>query len=78
MQNRLVALEDKLRTRKRFVIETIVDQLKNNPQIKHTRLRSKTNSNVNLFAGLIADTWQAKKPSLHLSDKDMAFLPAPI
>ena len=29
MQNRLVILEDKLLTRKRFVIETIVDQLKN-------------------------------------------------
>ena len=78
MQNRLVALEDKLRTRKRFVIATIVDQLKNNPQIKHTRYRSRTNSIVNLIAGLIADTWQAEKRSLHLSDKDMAFLPAPI
>ena len=29
MQNQLVVLEDKLLTRKRFVIETIVDQLKN-------------------------------------------------
>ena len=40
MQNRLVVLEDKLLTRKRFVIETIVDQLKNISQIEHTRHRS--------------------------------------
>ena len=76
MQNRLVLLEDKLLTRKRFVIETIVDQLKNISQIEHTRHRSTRNFIVNLIAGLIAYTWQAKKPSLHLSDKDMAILPA--
>ena len=76
MQNRLVVLEDKLLTRKRFVIETIVDQLKNIPQIEHTRHRSPTNFIVNLIAGLIAYTWQAKKPSLHLPDKDLALLPA--
>ena len=76
MQNQLVVLEDKLLTRKRFVIETIVDQLKNISQIEHTRHRSTTNFIVNLIAGLIAHTWQAKKPSLHLSNKDMALLPA--
>ena len=76
MQNRLVVLEDKLLTRKRFIIETIVDQLKNISQIEHTRHRSTTNFLVNLIAGLIAYTWQPKKPSLHLSNKDMALLPA--
>ncbi len=76
MQNRLVVLEDKLLTRKRFVIETIVDQLKNISQIEHTRHRSPTNFIVNLIAGLIAYTWQPKKPSLHFPDKDLALLPA--
>ena len=76
MRNQLVVLEDKLLTRKRFVIETIIDQLKNISQIEHTRHRSTTNFIVNLIAGLIAYTWQAKKPSLHLSDKNMALLPA--
>ncbi len=75
MQNRLVVLEDKLLTRKRFVIETIVDQRKNVPQIEHTRHRSTTNFIVNLIAGLIACAWQAKQPSLHLPDKDLALLP---
>ena len=71
-----VVLEDKLGTRKRFVIETIVNQFKNISQIEHTLHRSTTNFIVNLIAGLIAYTWQAKKPSLHLCDKDVALLPA--
>ena len=75
MKNRLVVLEDKLLTRKRFIIKTIVDQLKNISQIEHTRHRSRTNFLVNLVAGLIAYTWQPKKPSLNLSRNDMALLP---
>ena len=63
MQNRLVVLEDKLLTRKRFVIGTIVDQLKNISQIEYTRHRSPTNFIVNLIASLIAYSWQPKKPS---------------
>ncbi len=77
-QNRLVVLEDKLLTCKRFIIETIVDRLKNISQIEHTRHRSATNFLVNLVAGLIAYTWQPNKPSLNLSEKDMALLPATI
>ena len=53
MQNQLVVLEDKLLTRKRFVIETIVDQLKNISQIEHTRHRSTTN-----FMGIIYESRQ--------------------
>ena len=78
MKNQLVVLEDKLLTRKRFIIETIVDQLKNISQIEHTRHRSTTNFLVNLVAGLIAYTWQPKKPSLNLSEKNLALLPATI
>ena len=76
MQNRLVVLEDKLLTRKLFVIGTIVDQRKNISQIEYSRHRSTTNFFVNLIAGLIAYTWQAKQPSLNLPDTDMALLPA--
>ena len=76
MQNRLVVLEDKLLTRKRFVIETIVDQLKNISQIEHTRHRSTTHFIITFIAVLIAYTWQAKKPSLNLSQNEMALLPA--
>jgi len=78
MRNRLVLLQDKLLTRKRFIIETIVDQLKNISQIEHTRHRSSTNFLVNLIAGLIAYTWQPQKPSLHLSENELALLPTTI
>ena len=78
MRNRLVVLEDRLLTRKRSLIETINDQLKNVSQIVHSRHRSPINFLVNLTAGLIAYTWQDKKPSIHLSHKDMPLLPAVI
>jgi hypothetical protein len=48
MKNRLVNLEEKLLLRKRSIIETINDQLKNISQIEHTRHRSVTNFLVNL------------------------------
>ena len=64
MKNSLMRLEDKLLLRKRFIIETINDQLKNISQIEHTRHRKPANFAVNLLAGLIAYTHQPKKPSI--------------
>jgi len=76
MPNRLMPLMDKLLARKRSIIETINDQLKNISQIAHTRHRSPTNFLVNLIAGLIAYTHQPKKPALNFSARDWAMLPA--
>jgi transposase len=75
MKGQLMLLSDKLLLRKRFIIETITDQLKNISQIEHTRHRSPANFAVNLLAGLIAYTHQPKKPSLRLP-ADLAHLPA--
>lgn len=55
---------DKLLLRKRAIIESINDQLKNICQIEHTRHRSPLNFVVHLLAGLIAYCHQPKKPSL--------------
>jgi hypothetical protein len=66
MHNRLLDLSDKLLLRKRAIIETIYDQLKNICQIEHTRHRSPVNFLVNLVAGLIAYCHQPKKPALDL------------
>lgn len=66
MQNRLMPLADKLLLRKRSIIETINDQLKNISQIEHSRHRSFTNFLVNLVSGLLAYCFQPKKPSLHI------------
>ena len=66
MKNRLMPLLDKLLLRKRAIIKSIVDQLKNISQIEHTRHRSPTNCFINIIAGLIAYCHQPKKPSLNL------------
>ena len=76
MKNRLLPLFDKLMLRKRALIETIIDQLKNISQIAHTRHRGVDNFLVNLVAGLIAYSHQPKKPSLNLGDESLALLPA--
>jgi hypothetical protein len=66
MRGRLLPLADKLLLRKRAIIESIIDQLKNVSQIEHSRHRSPLNFLVNLLAGLIAYCHQPKKPSLDL------------
>jgi len=68
MKNQLVPMVDKLLSRKRSIIETINDQLKNISQIEHTRHRSVTNCMINIIAGLTAYTHQEKKPALNLAD----------
>ncbi|HEY9654750.1 MAG TPA: transposase [Crinalium sp.] len=50
----LDALTDRLLLRKRAVIETVIDQLKNISQIEHSRHRFPVNCLVNLVYGLIA------------------------
>jgi len=66
MKNQLMGLTDKLLARKRSIIESILDQLKNISQIEHSRHRSPVNFLVNLLCGLIAYAHQPKKPSLRL------------
>lgn len=66
MKNHLMHLSDKLLVRKRAIIESIIDQLKNISQIEHSRHRSPTNFVVHLIAGLLAYSHQEKKPGLHL------------
>jgi hypothetical protein len=66
MKNHLMHLSDKLLLRKRAIIESIIDQLKNISQIEHSRHRSPTNFVVHLIAGLLAYSHQDKKPGLHL------------
>ena len=70
MRNRLLPLLDKIMLRKRVIIESVMDQLKNISQIEHTRHRSVANCFVNLVAGLIAYTWREKKPSLNIRVKE--------
>ncbi len=76
MKNRLLSITDKLLLRKRSLVETVNDQLKNISQIEHTRHRSLWNFLGNVAAGLIAYSWREKKPSLNLRVKEQFQLPA--
>ena len=62
--NALMEWTDKLLLRKRALIESVNDQLKNISQIDHSRHRSPTNFLANLLGGLIAYCRQPHKPSL--------------
>ena len=76
MKNKLMSLTDKILLRKRAIIETVNDQLKNISQVEHTRHRSITGFMLNLLGALTAYTYQDKKPSLHLETAEPQSLPA--
>ncbi len=61
MKAKALSLWDKLMLRKRFLIETVVDQLKNISQIEHSRHRSQLGFLLEVVSGLIAYTFQPKK-----------------
>lgn len=66
MKNSIMLLQDKIMLRKRVLIETVNDELKNQCQIEHTRHRSFENFTSNLLSGLIAYSFFDKKPSLNV------------
>jgi hypothetical protein len=76
IKERLISVFDRIMLRKRSVIESVVDQLKNISQIEHMRHRSVVNFFVNLIAGLIAYSWRKKKPSLNINVKGQLLLPS--
>lgn len=66
MKNKLMLMEDKILLRKRAIIVTIKDHLKNICQIEHSRHRSFTNFMVNIVSGLVGYSFLPKKPSFRL------------
>ena len=74
-KNRLpMPFMDRILLRRRAIIKSVIDQLKNISQIEHSRHRSVTSFLVNLLCGLIAYARQPKKPSL--GREALACLPA--
>jgi len=74
MKPRVLAAFDKLLLRKRCIIETINDQLKNTFDLEHSRHRSLTNFMIAVVAGLVAYSYQPKKPSLNIKREDLLSL----
>ncbi|MDE5771463.1 MAG: IS982 family transposase [Ruminococcus sp.] len=70
MKNKLMDLYDRLMLRKRVVIESVNDFLKNICDTEYSRHRSVTNFLVNLVSALAAYSFLPKKPSV-CSSSDM-------
>lgn len=64
MKGGLMSLNDKILLRKRSVIESVNDELKNMCQIEHSRHRSFHNFIGNIVSALIAYSYFPKKPSI--------------
>lgn len=73
-KNSLMNLYDKILLRKRTLIETVNDELKNVWHIEHTRHRSVENFVTNLLGGLIAYNLLLKKPSMNIDIIDKSRL----
>lgn len=74
MKAKVLSAWDKLMLSKRFIIETINDQLKNISQIEHSRHRSLHGFMLNMVCGLVAYSLKENKPSVKMSRSDMAIL----
>lgn len=66
MKNMLMSQSDKILLRKRSLVESVNDELKNMAQIEHSRHRSIANFLTNAFAAIAAYCYFPKKPSLNL------------
>jgi hypothetical protein len=66
MKNKLMSLSERLLLKRRGLVESVNDQLKNIAQIEHSRHRSVWNFLSNLMGGLLSYTFQTNKPSLNL------------
>ena len=64
MKGALMSVADKILVRKRAIIETVNDELKNMAQIEHSRHRSVANFTVNLVSALSAYCFFPKKPMI--------------
>ena len=69
MKNALMLQHDKIMLRKRSLIETVNDQLKNICQIEHTRHRCFPNFIINLLSALAAFSFFDKKPSINTAEE---------
>ena len=76
MKPKVLAAWDRAMLSKRFIIETINDQLKNISQIEHSRHRSLHSFMLNLLGGLIAYCLKPEKPSLNITPAEKTGLMA--
>ena len=67
MPNKLMNLKEKIMLRKRNIIETVFDYLKNKMNLEHTRHRSPINAFVHILSTFISYCLKTNKPSINYS-----------
>ena len=65
MPNKLMDLNEKILLRKRNIIETVFDYLKNKMNLEHTRHRSPINAFVHILSTFISYCFKKNKPSIN-------------
>ena len=76
MKNSLMSIADKILLRKRALIETVNDELKNIAQIEHSRHRSFNNFIANSLSAIAAYCFFEKKPAIDINfvnDRQLSF-----
>lgn len=67
MRNSLMSVSDKIMLRKRALVESVNDELKNIARIEHSRHRSFANFITNALSAIAAYCFFPKKPSVSLA-----------
>src|SRR4051794_21266198 len=75
MRNYLMPLPDKVMLRKRFVIETVLDTLKSEMGLEHSRHTSVINAMVHVLSCLVAYAFRPGKPSISLTAQEITAYP---
>ena len=68
---KVISAFDKAMLSKRYIIETINDQLKNISQVEHSRHRSERGFMLNVVSGVMAYCLKTQKPRIKLAITDL-------
>ena len=71
MKAKVISAFDKAMLSKRYIIETINDQLKNISQVEHSRHRSESGFMLNVISGVVAYCLKTQKPRIKLAGPDL-------
>lgn len=74
MKNKLLTMKDKILLKKRVLVESVFNVLKNTFEISHTRHRSRQNAGVHIITTLIAYCLKNSKPSAKFSKEELAWM----
>jgi hypothetical protein len=74
MKAKAISLFDRAMLSKRYIIETINDQLKNISQVEHSRHRSENGFMLNVISGIVAYCLKEQKPRIKLSPSEFGLM----